>query len=88
MNGGAWLTVEGEKVDLLYRDLEDVARWTAEAEQGLFELFRMPGCLCGMPSYVLVGETASQGEDTGSNPVGTTNENPQVSAIVLWRLAR
>jgi hypothetical protein len=38
-------------IDLLYRDLEHVEPWTAEAEQGRFELFRVPGYLCGMPSY-------------------------------------
>ena len=26
MNGGAWLTVEGQRVDVLYRDLDDVER--------------------------------------------------------------
>jgi hypothetical protein len=38
-------------IDLLYRDLEHVEPWTAEAEQGRFELFGVPGYLCGMPSY-------------------------------------
>ena len=32
-----------------------------------------------------VPEKHSQGGDTGSNPVGTTSENPQVSAMVPWR---
>src|SRR5438034_986834 len=32
MNGGAWLTVGDRKVDLLYRDLDDVERWSTEAE--------------------------------------------------------
>ena len=27
MNGGAWLRVDGERVDLIYRDLDDVERW-------------------------------------------------------------
>jgi hypothetical protein len=45
--------------NLLYLDLEDVERWTGQAEQGRFELFRLPGYLCGMPSYVLVGEAAT-----------------------------
>lgn len=58
MNGGAWLTVQGTKVDVLYRDLADVERWTAEAAEGRWTLFRMPGYLCGMASYVLVGEAA------------------------------
>ena len=29
VNGGAWLTVDGAKVDLIYRDLNEVLRWTA-----------------------------------------------------------
>jgi hypothetical protein len=58
MNGGAWLTIGDRKVDLLYRDLADVERWTAEAERGRWELFRMPGYLCGMGSYMLVGEAS------------------------------
>jgi hypothetical protein len=33
-------------------------RWTTEADEGRWELFRMPGYLCGMASYVLVGEAA------------------------------
>jgi len=58
MNGGAWLTVEAQKVDLLYRDLDDVERWIDEVEQGRWELYRVPGYLCGMPSYALVAELA------------------------------
>ena len=58
MNGGAWLTVDDRKVDLLYRDVADVERWTAEAEQGRWELFRVPGYLCGMGSDVIVGEAS------------------------------
>jgi len=34
MNGGAWLSIEGQKVDIHYRDLDDVRRWTEEAGQG------------------------------------------------------
>ncbi len=59
MNGGAWLSVDGEKVDLLYRDLDDVERWTHAAQRGEWELFRVPGYLCGMPTYALTGELAT-----------------------------
>jgi Nucleotidyltransferase domain len=58
MNGGAWLAVEGQEVDILYRDLDDVERWIAESEQGRWELYRVPGYLAGMPSYTLVAELA------------------------------
>src|SRR5215475_1897053 len=34
VNGGAWLTIDGTKVDLIYRDIDEVLRWSASAEQG------------------------------------------------------
>jgi hypothetical protein len=34
VNGGAWLTIDGAKVDLIYRDLDEVLHWTAAAEDG------------------------------------------------------
>ena len=58
MNGGAWLTVDGQRVDLIYRDLDDVERWVEETDLGRWELYRVPGYLCGMASYVLAGELA------------------------------
>ena len=58
MNGGAWLTVDGQKVDLLYRDRRDVERELARSERGEWELYRVPGYLAGMASYVSVGELA------------------------------
>src|SRR5207245_2556777 len=33
-NGGAWLHVDGRKVDLIYRDLNDVELRIADAEKG------------------------------------------------------
>jgi len=58
VNGGAWLSIEGERVDLLYRDLDVVEHWLAEAEAGRFETDTVPGYLVGMPTYALVGELA------------------------------
>lgn len=34
VNGGAWLTIEGQRVDLLYRSLEDLERVVDDAERG------------------------------------------------------
>ena len=42
VNGGAWPTVGGARVDLIYRDLDEVLRWTA-AEEGRFEIRREVG---------------------------------------------
>jgi len=38
VNGGAWLTVGGERVDLLYRSFEQLERVCADAEGGRYEI--------------------------------------------------
>ena len=58
VNGGAWLTIGGTKVDLIYRDLDEVLRWTAAAEDGRFEIHREVGYVAGIATYVLAGELA------------------------------
>jgi hypothetical protein len=58
MNGGAWLQVDGRRVDLHYRDLDDVEHWLAEAQLGRFKVERLPFYLAGIPTYVVVGELA------------------------------
>jgi hypothetical protein len=59
MNGGAWLQVEGRRVDLHYRDLDDVEHWMAEAVEGRFRIERLLFYLAGVPTYMLVGELAT-----------------------------
>ena len=58
VNGGAWLTIEDTPVDVLFRDLDSVERWLAEAEQGRFELLTQNGYIAGAPTYLPVGELA------------------------------
>jgi hypothetical protein len=58
VNGGAWLTVEDERVDLLYRDLDVVQHWLDEGETGRYEIDQVEGYLAGMATYVLAGELA------------------------------
>jgi predicted nucleotidyltransferase len=38
VNGGAWLTIAGQRVDFVYRSLEHLERVIAEAEAGRYEL--------------------------------------------------
>jgi predicted nucleotidyltransferase len=85
MNGGAWLSIEGQKVDIHYRDLDEVRRWTEEAEQGRWELYRMPGYLCGMPSYALVAELALCRVLIGSLPRPEFPERLRETAPGRWR---
>lgn len=58
VDGGAWLTVDGIAVDVLYRDLDRVERWRAEAEAGRFDILAQTGYLAGAPTYLPVGELA------------------------------
>ncbi|MBX7219400.1 MAG: nucleotidyltransferase domain-containing protein [Blastocatellia bacterium] len=37
VNGGAWLTIQGQRVDFVYRSLEHVERVISEAEAGRYE---------------------------------------------------
>jgi hypothetical protein len=58
MNGGAWLSLGGIKVDVLLRDIDVVQYWTAKARQGVFEIDALLGYLAGVPTYSLMAELA------------------------------
>lgn len=57
-NGGAWLTVEGRRVDVHYRELDAVEHELAEAEEGRFRVEPLMFHLAGIPSYIVVAELA------------------------------
>lgn len=85
MNGGAWLMVEGQRVDLLYRDIRVVEYWTEEAEQGRFEVDAVPGYLSGMPTYALMAELALNRFLYGAGPAPSYPEALRVTAPPAWR---
>jgi hypothetical protein len=68
INGGAWLTVDGERVDLIYRDVDEVERASDEADAGRFAVHLLGGFLAGIPTYVLPGEMAVNKVLAGSLP--------------------
>ncbi len=57
-NGGAWLTIDGRRVDVHYRDLDVVEHELAEAEAGRFHIEPLMFHLAGIPSYIVVAELA------------------------------
>ncbi|MEU3250434.1 nucleotidyltransferase domain-containing protein [Streptomyces sp. NPDC006997] len=57
-NGGAWLTVEGRRVDVHYRDLDVVEQVMADAEEGRFRVEPLMFHLAGIPTYLLMAELA------------------------------
>ncbi len=56
VNGGAWLTVKGRRVDFLYRNLDDLERVIEECRRGNIEsdFFQQPPY--GFHSYIYLGE--------------------------------
>jgi len=85
MNGGAWLTVDGRRVDLHYRDLDSVERRIAEAELGRFEIERLLFHLAGVPTYLAVGELAISLTLAGELPRPGFPAALRVSAARRWR---
>lgn len=58
VNGGAWLTIGGQRVDFLYRSLEHLERVIAEAETGRYELHYAQQPPFGFFSGTYLGELA------------------------------
>ena len=56
MNGGAWLTIGGAKVDVLLRDVAVLDQWSNAATEGVFEIDALLGYLAGVPTYSLAAE--------------------------------
>jgi hypothetical protein len=58
INGGAWLSVKGQKVDLLYRHADDVARVMGACKLGIAVTTYQPGHPHGFCSAIWMGEIA------------------------------
>jgi predicted nucleotidyltransferase len=58
VNGGAWLTIGGQRVDFLYRNLEQVERVIADAEAGRYEIHYLQQPPFGFFSGTYLGEIA------------------------------
>jgi predicted nucleotidyltransferase len=85
MHGGAWLTIEGTPVDVLFRDLDTVEHWLDEARQGRFEVLSQNGYLVGAPTYVLVGELAIGRPIAGELPRPSYPDALADAASERWR---
>ena len=58
VNGGAWLTIDGQRLDFIYRSLEHLERVIAEAEAGRYELHYLQQPPFGFFSGTYLGEIA------------------------------
>jgi Nucleotidyltransferase domain len=59
INGGGWLSISNQKVDLLYRDLARVRAVVAECEAGEVSMNYQPGHPHGFCSAIWMGEVAT-----------------------------
>jgi hypothetical protein len=84
-NGGARLRVEGQPVELLYRDLDVVQHWLDEAEARRYVVDHVQGYLAGMASYVLVGELTLAEVLAGELPRPGFPDGLRRSASPRWR---
>jgi hypothetical protein len=85
VNGGAWLTVEDQRVDLLYGDLDVVRHWLEEAEAGGYEVDQVEGYVAGMATHVLAGELALAELLAGELPRPGFPEALRQAAPARWR---
>ena len=88
MNGGAWLVLEGTKVDVLLRDLDVVEHWSDRAEAGSFEVDALLGYLAGCPTYSLRAELALGRVLHGTLPERASYpDSLAVAAAARWRFS-
>lgn len=85
MNGGAWLSIDGRRVDVHYRDLDEVEHWCAEARQGRFRKELLLFYAAGIPTYVVMGELALNLVLSGELPVPEYPEALSLEAGRRWR---
>jgi predicted nucleotidyltransferase len=85
MNGGAWLTIDERRVDVHYRDLDEVEHWCAEAEAGRFRKELLLFYVAGIPTYVVMGELATNRVLSGSLPRPAYPELLATSAGGRWQ---
>jgi hypothetical protein len=67
-NGGAWLEVDGRRVDVHYRDLDTIDREIAGARAGRFRIEPLMFHLAGIPTYLVLAELAVSRTLRGSVP--------------------
>jgi hypothetical protein len=87
-NGGAWLVIDGTRVDLVYRDLAVVEQWTADARAGQFRVFREVGYVAGVATYSYAAELAINRHLVGTLPRPSFPDALRKQAPPRWRRLR
>src|SRR5690348_6391319 len=85
MNGGAGLEVDGQRVDLHFRDLDVIDSLRAEAAVGRFAVHRSRYFIAGIPSYVPLAEIGTSSLLVGELPAVDFPDALRRSASEWWR---
>jgi hypothetical protein len=83
-NGGAWLDIDGRRVDVHYRNLDVVEHELAEAQQGRFHIEPLMFHLAGIPSYLIVAELAINRVLCGDMPHPEYPQRLRETAPEVW----
>ncbi|WP_374121121.1 nucleotidyltransferase domain-containing protein [Streptomyces sp. RS2] len=83
-NGGAWLTIDGRRVDVHYRDLDTVEHEVTEAAAGRFGVEPLMFHLAGIPTYLVVAELAINQVLRGDLPRPAYPEALRATAPERW----
>ncbi len=83
-NGGAWLTIDGRRVDVHYRDLDTVEHEVKEAAAGRFGIEPLMFHLAGIPTYLVVAELAINRVLRGDLPRPAYPEALRATAPERW----
>lgn len=83
-NGGAWLTIDGRRSDIHYRDLAVVEHELEQARAGRFRIQPLMFHLAGIPTYLVVAELALSRVLCGELPVPTYPDALRRAAPSRW----
>jgi hypothetical protein len=84
MNGGAWVEVDGQRIDLHLRDLETIDSLRVEAAVGRFAVYRSQYFIAGIPSYVPLAEIGTGSLLSGELPTVDFPHALRRSASEWW----
>jgi predicted nucleotidyltransferase len=83
-NGGAWLQIDGRKVDVHYRDLDTIDHEIAESREGRFRIEPLAFHLAGIPSYLVLAELAVKRVLHGELPTPVYSAALRKRAQGIW----
>lgn len=83
-NGGAWLTIDGRRSDVHYRDLAVIEHELDQARSGRFRIEPLMFHLAGIPTYLVIAELALSRVLCGALPAPRYPGALRVAAPARW----